>query len=341
MESLNTIAVRIEGPDQAAEARRSAIAIAAHLEFDATDTGRVAVVVTECASNLVKHAGSGEILLRALDGDNPPGIELLALDKGPGMNNVAQCFQDGYSTAGSPGTGLGAIRRLSSECGVYSTVGKGTALLVRIWKRQQDRRCPARPERVEVGAVCVPKTGESACGDGWSVFQTQDYATVMVVDGLGHGPVAADCAIGARQAFQENREESPAGLLSAVHGALRATRGAAVGIARLDYVSRAVRFAGVGNIGGAVYDGPSTRQMISLPGIAGHSVRNVREFSYDWPERAPVLIFSDGLTTHWSLEKYTGLLVHDPSLVAGVLYRDWSRGRDDTTVLVIREKSWS
>ncbi len=336
MESVSSISVPVSGPDQAAEARRTAARLASNLEFDEAETGRVALVVTECASNLWKHAGGGEILLRPLAEETAPGIEVLALDKGPGMRNVAMCFRDGYSTAGSPGTGLGAIQRLSSECRIYTAERQGTALLARI-QRGRDSARNGR-NRLETGAVCVPKQGEDVCGDGWAVHQDRDFASLLVVDGLGHGPAAADSARKALASFRDTWQDQPVPILQRLHGALRATRGAAVAVARLDFAARIVRFAGVGNVAGSIQYDHVSRQMISLPGIAGHDSQNVREFTYQWPRGATVLVYSDGLGTHWSLEQYAGLLSEDPSLIAGVLYRDWSRGRDDTTVLALRER---
>lgn len=330
---MSAISIRVDGPDQAGEARRSAATLARSLDLDEATAARVALVVTECANNLWKHAHGGDIVLIGLDS----GMEILALDKGPGMSSVAACFEDGYSTAGSPGTGLGAVRRAASESDIYSVAGKGTALLARIrTRRSAQRTFPV--ECLEVGGLSVPKQGEDACGDGYVVYQGADFATILVVDGLGHGPMAADCVVAAAEVFAEKHEEPLAELMAAIHGSLRVTRGAAAALARFDYQRREIRFAGIGNIAGVVYDHEKSRQMVSLPGIVGHDTRNVREFTYPWPAGELALLYSDGIATHWSLASYEGLAYRDPSLIAGVLYRDWNRGRDDATILAVRER---
>src|ERR1700730_3426426 len=102
---MNTVSLRVDGPDQAGEARRAATSAAAELGFDEDDVGRVAIVVTEFASNLWKHAAGGEILISNSSFEGQPCIEAIGLDRGPGMADVARCFQDGYSTAGSQGGG--------------------------------------------------------------------------------------------------------------------------------------------------------------------------------------------------------------------------------------------
>jgi len=333
---ITTAAIRVEASDQVGEARRAAIALARELNFDEAQTARAALVVTECATNLWKHGGGGEILLSGAGSPQDPAMQILALDKGPGMADVGECMRDGYSTAGSSGTGLGAVARLASEIEIYKDRGKGTALLARI---RNGNGHHADASALDVGAVCVPKTGETLCGDGFATRTGANFEAVLVVDGLGHGPSAADAADAARKAFAESGATGPVEAILEVHGALRATRGAAAAVAWLDFTHRQVRLAGIGNVAAVIYDGRDTRHLASLPGIVGHDVRSVKEFTYAWPTRATLLLYSDGISTHWGPGAYDALLSRDPSLLAGVLYRDWSSGRDDATVLVIRERS--
>src|SRR5262245_60096342 len=95
-----------------AHVRREVSAVAKGIGFDEAKIGKVALIVTEACANVVKHAHSGELIVRELNGDGA-GLEVLALDKGPGIPSVADALRDGYSTAGTPGTGLGAVQRLS------------------------------------------------------------------------------------------------------------------------------------------------------------------------------------------------------------------------------------
>ena len=97
-----------------------------------------------------------------------------------------------------------------------------------------------------------------------------------------------------------------------------------------------MRYAGLGNIAGAIVGDAPVRHMVSHNGTAGHEARKFEEFTYPWPEGALVVVHSDGLATHWDLGRYPGLMQREPSLVAGVLYRDFSRRRDDVTVVVVR-----
>jgi len=331
---MTSISVRVEGPDQAGEARRAAAGLARQLGLDETTSGRLAIVAIECANNLWKHGGGGEIVLTPIDPEDP-GVEVLALDKGPGMRDPERCFQDGYSTAGSSGTGLGAIRRLASEYDLYTIADKGTALLARV----KPAGAPLSTPRCAVRGVSVPVHGETVCGDDFAAAEKNGSMAFLLVDGLGHGPLAADCATAAVEAFRESRSDLPPDLIQEIHGALRATRGAAVAVGRFDLGGRELRFTGIGNIAGFIWGKGGARHLLSHPGIVGHDVRNVRQLTYELDESVLVVLYSDGILTHWSLESYGGLPSRDPALVAGVIYRDQKRGRDDATVVVVRAGS--
>lgn len=320
------------------EARRLATAIAAERGLGETDVGNVAVVVTELARNLLDHATGGELVVRPLEDDDAPGVEILALDRGPGIANVAACLADGYSTGGTPGTGLGAASRLSTLFDIHSVPGVGTAMLARIWSRRPGG-APAAPDPPEIGGICLPMPGETVPGDAWTARRGRSRTRLLVADGLGHGPVAGEAAQAAIAAFRDGGDASPAETLDAIHAALRGTRGAAAAVAELDSAQGLVRFAGVGNIAGTVVSQAGTRHVVSHNGILGHGARKIQEFTYDWPPDALLVMHSDGLASRWSLDRYPGLQARHPGLVAGVLYRDFARGRDDVTVVAVRARS--
>ena len=318
------------------EARRSSMKLAEALQFSEADIGRVAQVVTEAATNIVQHAQRGEILLRPFALEAPASLEVLALDKGPGMANVAEALRDGFSTGGSSGLGLGAIARLSTCFEISSAPGKGTALLSRIGRVKPKR--PSEPG-LEWGVVCVPKRDEEVCGDAWAVTPGLDRNTILIVDGLGHGFIAFDAAKEALRAFREHATERPASILNALHEALRATRGAVAGVAEIDWDKRELRWAGAGNIAGTLVpvEGKAS-SLVSHTGTVGQNVTRFQEFIHGWPDEGLLILHSDGLSSRWALEPYPGLGRKDPSLIAGVLYRDFASRRDDVVIFVGRER---
>jgi anti-sigma regulatory factor (Ser/Thr protein kinase) len=331
------LAIAITESSQVGESRRHAARLAERTGFDGSSAARVALVAVELATNLVKHARDGEMLLRPLERAGVGGIEFLALNRGPGMADVGKCLRDGYSTAGSPGTGLGAVARQSETLDIYSTPKAGTAVLARLWSGPSPRAVTADP--LDVGAVCVPKQGQQECGDAWAAEPGGDGGAVfLLADGLGHGPRAADASRQAVQSFRANARLGPVEIVRAMHAALQGTLGAVVGVARLDLEARLLRFAGVGNIAATVVSGGKRTSTASYNGTLGHVLNKVQEFVYPFPAGALLVMHSDGLRTRWDFGAYPGLEARDPAMVAGVLYRDFKRGRDDVTVLAARER---
>lgn len=311
------------------EARRFAVALGGAAGLNESLRSDVGIVATELATNLVRHGGGGHLIVRPLE--QQPGVELLGVDRGPGMHDVAECLRDGYSSMGSLGHGLGAIRRIGTTFDIYSAREQGTVVLVRIAGRKT--RPPG--EAVTAG-VCVAKTGETDSGDGWTSVTVGSRTAVCVVDGLGHGPIAAEAAAAGRSAFLGAAAGTPAEMLEALHRALRPTRGAAVAVAVADSGAGLVRFAGVGNVGGAILRPGGQRSMVSHNGIVGHQMHRVREFEYPWPLGSSMVLYTDGIRSQWRIDSYPGVLQHDPAILCALLYRDYSRGRDDTTAVACR-----
>ena len=332
--SHQTVAIPVTDASAVGHARRTAVSMAEKLGFEEIQRGELALIVTEAGTNLLQHAGGGELLVRALVHDHP-GVEVLAVDKGPGMADVSQCLRDGYSTGGSRGAGLGSIVRLADRFDVHSIEGKGTVLLARCFARTGSAPLEVRAEH---GAVCVAYPGEEVTGDGWSVAHYLRSTSVLVVDGLGHGPQAAEAAQAALRSFEEHETREPTLMLQAIHRALHGMRGAAGAVLTIDWATRMIRFVGVGNISGSVLDGGRTRGLSSHNGILGQGQPRFQEFEYPWPEGGLLVVHSDGISTRWSFDGAPGLIARDPSVIAGVLYRDFSR-RDDVTALVLRESS--
>lgn len=326
-----SLAIPIREAHDVGDARRQAMQAVKEMAFDETSIGQVGIVVTELAGNLVKHAGGGTLILRGLRSGQQLGLEVMSLDDGPGMD-VQRSLADGYSTAGSPGTGLGAVKRLAGTFEIYSLRGKGSVLVASLWKG----KLPV--SSFDIGAICLPVAGERRCGDGWAVREQPGGLDLLVCDGLGHGPIAAEATDMALTIFDEKSDLDSAALLERMHGALRSTRGAAVLAARLDTGANTLTCAGIGNIAGFVMTQPKPRGLVSMNGIIGHQLHKVKEFAYDCATNDVLILHSDGITTHWKLDEFPGLLTRPASIIAGVLYKHFKRGKDDATVVVARRR---
>jgi len=327
--------IAVDDPTDVAEARRRAVRLAVDLGYKDSDAGRVAIVVTELAQNLLRHAGRGEVLIR-VDPLHPARFEIMALDRGPGMANVDACMRDGFSTGGTSGNGLGAVRRLAHQLMIDSRPGSGTAVLARLGREADTADLSPRI----TATLAVPKPGEDVCGDAGTVITRQDGTlAILLADGLGHGPIAAATSREAIRLFEKDAASTtetltPARLLPMLHAGLRPTRGAALAVACIDPAARRVTYGGVGNIAGFIIDSAGLRRMVSHNGIAGHAMGRLQAFQYPLYHRPVLVMYSDGLATSWSPEHYPDLFAKDPTLIAAVLYRAHARGRDDASVVV-------
>ena len=327
------IPITLSDSSQTGNARRQAISLADSLGFDEIPLGQLGIVVTEAARNIETHATEGEIILTPWRHGESAGIDVLALDKGKGIENIAVSMQDGHSTAGTPGNGLGAMARLAGVFQIFSAPGAGTAIFARIFAKANQQ---ASPDAEDLGSICVPIPGETLCGDAWDMHRAPGRTVYIMADGLGHGPIAAEASQEALRAFRANARHSPERILSEVNGALAKTRGAAVSVAEILHEQRILNYAGAGNIVAAIGLHGKTRSLVSMNGTVGHSIGRIQQFPYPWEKDSMLIMHSDGLGTRWNLESYPGLSSRHPALLAGVLFRDFSRKRDDATIVVSR-----
>jgi len=321
---------RVEATATASAARRSAERLADRLGLPDKRIADLSIVTAEAAGNLVKHADRGQLLVRTVRTDELAGVEIIAIDHGPGVADLARAVGDGHSTAGTLGIGLGAIVRQSSWSDLHSVPGKGTVLAAQVW--------PAEPPAPAWAAgLTRPLTGEPVSGDAFAIRDADGRRQVLMCDGLGHGGLAAAAARDAVRAFAEAPPSTPDAVVELLHRRLNHTRGAALAVAELDPDAGLVRYAGLGNIAGTVLSpGGGRRGMVSLPGIAGHQRRQIRQYDYPIEPDAIVLMHSDGVVDRWNPADYPGLLSHSPAVIAATVLRDAGVRRDDAGVLVAR-----
>jgi anti-sigma regulatory factor (Ser/Thr protein kinase) len=321
-------------------ARRYGQQLADALQFDEVRSGRVAILITEVATNIIKHAGEGVLHIMQSkvnlgDVHALHAIDVLALDKGPGMLNMAMSFEDGVSTSGTSGNGLGALRRLSDEFDAYTMHAKGSVFFMRVWQHDAPAVIP-QPARLQFGGLCQPIAGEEVSGDAWVIQTSQSQSAWAVCDGLGHGEHAAMASRLAVNLLQERPELGATAYVSAADDVLHSTRGAALAVCTADVAREQIQFAGIGNISACVTDGKQRKQLLSHNGIVGSNVRKIQQFDADFAKGSLSIMHSDGINTNWNLDDYPGLFDCHPNVIAGVLLRDFERGRDDASVLVVR-----
>jgi anti-sigma regulatory factor (Ser/Thr protein kinase) len=292
-------------------------------------TARCELIAAELATNLVKHAYGGRLLVTA-SGDGV--VQLIAVDRGPGIPDVRASMADGYTTTASLGGGLGTCRRVATEFDLYSRPGEGTVVLARVGAAAEG------PDGFEVGGVLTPHPTQSVVGDGYGIAWEGDRVTLAVVDGLGHGPAAADARRTALDLTGRHTVTDVAVLLRELDTGLRATRGAAASIAQIDGWARRLTFGGVGNVTGRVFPPVEGRTLLSMPGIlgAGAPARSPRLDVADWTAPALLVLHTDGINGRWRPSDHPGADRHHPAVLAALIWRDANRGNDDAGIVVIR-----
>jgi len=320
--------VALEEPTQVGQARRVAQQAAVEAGFDETDSGRVALVATELATNVLKHATSGAMHVAVVPGNGAQGVEVVAVDRGPGFN-LAECLADGFSTGGTRGEGLGAVSRQADVMDMYADA-RGSVVMARIY--------PKGSGRVDLllGATQQTMEGEPVSGDAWAMAVSGGKHAFLVVDGLGHGLSAHDAARAGTDAFVEQPFSDPVALLNSLHGAMTGTRGGAVAVAQYDAATDTLRYAGIGNISGSLATLEGSRGLASHPGIVGVQARRAQPFDFPGVQGKLMVMWSDGLMSRWNLRDYPGLASRHPAVVTALLHRDFNRGRDDVTLLAAR-----
>lgn len=325
--SLTTV-LAIDDPSQVGHARRTAQKLAQVLGFDENDAGRVALVATELASNLLKHAGQGVLHLRRLvSAQGGAGVELLSIDKGQGFDPV-NCMTDGFSTGGTQGIGLGSVVRGAQVFDVH-TDSHGSVVLARLYAGV------GVDDDLRIGISQHSLHDDPACGDTWQVALGGGRVSALVIDGLGHGIEAEQAAQAGAQAFAQAPFDAPHLVLERMHSAMCGSRGGAVGMAQYEAAELRLRFLGIGNIGATLVKGESSRGLASMSGIVGGQYRKAQVFEQSDIDSHLLILFSDGLQSRWNLNHYPGLVHRHPAVIAAVLHRDFCRSRDDVTVLVI------
>ncbi|WP_353945512.1 ATP-binding SpoIIE family protein phosphatase [Streptomyces sp. HUAS MG91] len=330
------------GDALAASARREAAALARRIGFTDRRVADVSLAVTEIATNLVRHAEDGAIALRPSRTGGRVEVECLCLDTGPGMADVAGAVRDGHSSTGTLGIGLGAIDRLADTFDVHSLPGRGTVLLARFRAERPVSTGEFHGPRPAAAGLTRPISGETVCGDTWAVRTAAPAGddgpgslTVLMCDGLGHGPLAARVSDRARQIFRETTAEHPRDVVALLHEGLRGTRGAALAVAQVDLRLGQVTLCGIGNISAFVVEHSRRSALLSHPGIVGMQMPTARTYTVDLPPGSALVMHSDGLHQRWSPTDLPGLLTRHPSVIAGQILNQAGLRRDDAGIVVV------
>lgn len=337
MDNLPHVVLPLSDRSYVSLVKRDIKKIAEGIGFDANRLAEVEIVISEITSNIIKHTPGGSILVKHIIKDKLEGIEIISIDKGPGMSNALMMLKDGVSTTKTLGQGLGAIKRLSDNFDIYSVPQWGTILLSRIFKNPAANL--KTKEIFNVSTLMVPKTGEEFCGDGFKFNIKKKTCQILVFDGLGHGPEAHKASEAAIKSFTntESQNLDPAERLRTMNSTIKSTRGGVGMILSIDLKNNSLSFCGVGNISARVFTEGKLKSCISYNGIVGHTFPNtLNSNSIHWAKEDYLIITSDGIISRWDVNALSNIMKHDMGIVAASLFKDFARGNDDALVMIVK-----
>ena len=319
-------------PEDVGAARRRVANLAAEAGVASPMPAQAELAVTELADNLLRHAvPGGYVLARALATSGGEGLEILSVDRGPGIADLDAALDGRVSQPAGLGCGLAGVRRMSTEFDVY-TCESGTVVMARFLSDGAARHVSPW------SGVSVAYDGSGECGDAWAIADQDGRTTALVVDGLGHGSGAAEAARVAVATFADRHDDDLESMAQRMHAAMRITRGGAAALCRLDPEQRRAEFLGVGNVAGRLVGTGGSQAMVSLNGTLGTELAapRIRRLSYALDDGAALVMSSDGVRDGFDVDAHPGLFDHDPLVVAAMIHGRCSRGTDDATVVVVR-----
>ncbi|AYN37960.1 phosphatase [Streptomyces dangxiongensis] len=323
------------------DARTAAQEACAEAGLDPARTAASELVATELATNLLRHAGGGQMVVNLVASPAGAGtsVQVFSLDHGPGFADAETVLRDGCSTAaGSLGAGLGSCLRSANAFHLYSLPGRGTVATARIDPEPGTGGTAVPP--VPAGGITTALSQADVCGDAWGWVRSGGLVTLLLADGLGHGPKAAHASTAAKAELRRAAHLPPAEILRRLHVALRPTRGPAVTVAQVDTDRAELSLAGVGNVAARVRTGDGWASHVAQPGIVGaYFPAHVPVRRLPWRRDSLLVVHSDGLPSRWTPPEDPRLLAHDPSVVAAAILREAGSparpARDDTSVAVL------
>lgn len=317
--------------------RSAARDVASSIGFDETVCEEIAIVATELTTNILVHAGSGEVTVACVTDGDREGIRIETRDAGPGIDDISAAFADGSTTAGSLGGGLGAVNRLMDQVTVadpgepnYGTYIVATRWLRPVYERTID--CP-----LSIGAASRPLTPGEANGDTFIISRWDDSALVGVIDGLGHGPAAHEAAMAAKQYVESHFDNDLTSIFAGAERACVGTRGVVMTLARFDWSAGTVTVGAVGNIKAKV-TGDGGPSIVQRRGVIGANGPSPQVSTTDWDPTNIFVLFSDGVESHWQWSDFTGSLDASATVIARDLLSQYGKDHDDATVMVVTER---
>lgn len=323
-------------------AARKGKAICKEAGFSAQETEEIALAVKELASNLVKYADQGVLVFKKLEEGGQTGIQIESIDQGPGIADVEEAFEDGFSTGGSLGVGLGTVNRLMDEVEIttHSTYSGGTHIVCK--RLQRVHKKTTNRFSLDVGAHSRPLPGHRANGDAFVIKEWENQLFVSLIDGVGHGRLAYQAAQKACNYLLSHYDQPFENIIRGLERTCRSSRGVVLLMLRFDLERHELVSTGIGNIETRITGTLEPDNIISRRGIVGLNKVSPVVRNHHWESDFMMILHSDGIETHRANKGDNFANSGQPaSEISRQLLHSFSKDSDDATVIVIKKSDYA
>ncbi|MCP5501029.1 MAG: SpoIIE family protein phosphatase [Leptospiraceae bacterium] len=312
-------------------ARNSIRNYAVSVGFEDSELEKIELVVSELGMNIVKYAKKGILKVSKISFLQYKGIEISALDDGPGFDNIIEKVEKKTPAliGESLGAGLYTIYHLMDEFQVNSQKSNhsmlGTEIIVRKWVDI--------PSFMKVSAISQPRLGENKNGDIFFIKTLPEYIFFSVIDALGHGDEAALVAKKAYNFLKIFFYLPLPTIIDELHKLLNNTRGAAISICKVIPVHQAIEYIGIGNVDFKVYGSEAKVKAYNYHGTLGMQIESNQHQTFSYNRGSTFIMYSDGIAEHRLEQAQLRLQTQN---LANYIMDTYNKKHDDATILVLR-----
>lgn len=315
-------------------AQKMARSFAQDIGFRENECEQLAIVASELASNLIKHANGGTIKFIQITEPTRIGIQIESEDNGLGMFNTNDSLTDGFSTGNGLGFGLGAVNRLMDNLDIITPAEGGTRIICNRWLRPSDNHIFSH--LLEFGVATRPHKFEKDNGDSFVIKCWKNCALVGVIDGLGHGSKARKAALCARNYIEDHFDQPLENIFKGVDRACRSTRGVVIALALFNLDTKIFQLASVGNIESRLFGSNNPTNFAVRRGIVGLNAPKAAVSTHQWTDKSILILYSDGLHSKWDYNDFSEEIWTKPEVAAHTILAQQGKDNDDATIVIVK-----
>lgn len=316
----------------------------------------VSTMIAELGTNIIKYAKQGSIQVTKQRTDYFLDVQITANDEGPGIQDINLAMKDSYTTGGSLGLGLPALKRMADEFIIKSENDMGTSVYVRkkiklLHKNNAKKSAlaatslPQRKELIvsrqqqknswDIGYYVRPMSGHMVSGDAVCVLEFDHYILLAVIDVTGHGDTAHEVANKLQHYIQQQKNLDLKWMMKALHEHLKGSVGAALGLFLVDVNEQSFEYISIGNTKARRSVGDIWRG-VAKDGVLGQRLPNLIAQQGHLNNGDVFVLWSDGLSDHLIDSFIKNIAYESSDKIAFDLIRSLGKRYDDASCIVFK-----